>query len=96
MEERQNETNEDEKRQENLDIEQEVKETDLKTNLKGAAGEATDTSADAAKKESETNEAEGRTATDALAAQAAAAGNESTTKREAEATDGTAALQGRR
>ena len=97
MEERQNETKEDGKQQKYMDIEQEVKETELKKKkTEVVAGEATDTSADAAKKESETNEAEGRTATDALAAQAAAAGNERTTKREAEATDGTAALQGRR
>ena len=80
VEERQNETKEDGKQQKDLDIEQEVKETELKKKkTEVAAGEATDTSADAAKKESETNEVEGRTATDALAAHAAAAGNESAT-----------------
>ena len=52
--EQQSETNEDEKQQKYLDIEQEVKETELKTNTKGAAGEATETNAEAAKQENET------------------------------------------
>ena len=59
------------------------------------AGEATDTNAEAAKKEEATIEAEGRKATDTSAAQAAAAGNESISKREAEATEGTAATAGK-
>ena len=51
MEERQNETNEDGKQQKFLVIEQEVKETELKKkNRSCSRGEATDTSADAAKK----------------------------------------------
>ena len=57
-------------------------------------GEATDTSAEAAKKEGVTIEAEGRKATEASAAEAAAAGNQSTNKRRAEATEGTAATAG--
>ena len=91
--EQQSETNEDEKQQKYLDIEQEVKETELKTNSKGAAGEATDTNAVAAKKESETNEAEGRTATDASAAHAAAAIDENIERRQAAAPEGTAATE---
>ena len=96
MEERPNETNEDGKQQEYLDIEQEVKETESKKEQsEDAMGEATIKSADAATKEGAMTEAEGRKATEASAAQAAAAGNESTSKREAEATEGTAATAGK-
>ena len=95
VKEQQNETNEDGKKQEYQDIEQEVKETELKKSKKETAGEATEMNAEAAKKEKDTNEAEGRTTTDASAAQAAAAGNERTSKREAEATEGTAATAGK-
>ena len=96
MEDRPKETNEDEKQQEYLDIEQEVKETELKKDKsEGTVGEATNTSADAATKEGATTEAEGRRATDASAAQAAAAGNERPSKRKAEATEGTAATAGK-
>ena len=95
MEEQQNETYEDGKQQEYLDIEQEVTETELKNNTKGAAGEATDMNAEAAKKEKEANEAEGRKTTDASAAQAAAAGNEGKRKGEAETTEGTATYEER-
>ena len=96
MMDRPKETNVDEKQQEYLDIEQEVKETELKKNKsEGTAGEATNTSADAATKKGVTTEAEGRKATEASAAQAAAAGNQSTSKRRAEATEGTAVTAGK-
>ena len=82
MEERRNETNEEGKQQDYLDIEQEVKETELKKkNTEGAAGEATNMSAEAARNGG-TTEAEGRKANEASAAQALAAGNQSTSKRE--------------
>ena len=82
MVDRPNETNVDEKEQEYLDIEQVVKETELKKiKSERTAGEATNTSADAATKEGATTEAEGRKATVASAAQAAAAGNQSTSKK---------------
>ena len=95
MVDRQKEINEDDKQQEYLDIEQEVKETEWKKNKsEGTAGEATNTSADAATKRV-TTEAEGRNATEASAAEMAAADNQSTSKREAEATKGTAATAGK-
>ena len=51
MEDRPKETNEDEKQQEYLDIEQEVKEAELKKDKsEGTAGQATNTSADEATK----------------------------------------------
>ena len=95
-EERPNETNEDEKQQEYLDIEQEVKETESKKEKpEDAAGEATIKSAEAAAKGGTMTEAEGEKATDESAAQAAAAGNDGTSKRKAEATEGTAATAGK-
>ena len=93
MEDRPKETNEDEKQQEYLDIEQEVQEIELKKDKsEGTAGEATNTSADEATKVGATTEAEGRKATEASAAQAAAASNQSTSKRKAEATEGPALM----
>ena len=63
-EERPNETNEDEKQQEYLDIEQEVKETESKKEKpEGESGEATIKSADAATTGGTTNEAERRKTT---------------------------------
>ena len=93
-EEHRNETNEEGKQQDYMDIEQEVKETELKKkNTEGEAGEATNISAKAATKGG-TTEAEGRKADEASAAQSEAAGNQSISKRKAEATDGTAATAG--
>ena len=81
MEDRLKETNVDEKQQEYLDIEQEVKETELKKDKsEGTAGEATNTSADAATKEG-------------AEAHAAAALDVNIETRQAVATDGPAAQE---
>ena len=78
---RPNETNVDEKQQEYLDIEQELKETELKKDKsEGTAGEATNTSADAATKEG-------------AEAHAAAALDVNIETRQAVATDGPAAQE---
>ena len=91
--EQRSETCEEGKQLKYLDLEQEVEEAESKTNTKSAAGEVTDTSAEAVRQDAEAGEAEGKTATDASAAQAAAADDESTEKRDAAATEGTAASE---
>ena len=91
--EQQSETCDDEKQQKYIDLEQEVKEAESRTNTKSAAGEVTDTSAEAVRQEAEASEAEGKTATDASAAQAAAADDESIEQRHAAALEGTAASE---
>ena len=93
-EERPNETNEDGKQQEYLDIEQEVKETESKKEKsEDAIGEVTIKNAEAAAKGGTMTEAVGRKATDASAAHAAAALDENIEFCQAVATDGPAAQE---
>ena len=93
MEERPNETNEDGKQQEYLDIEQEVKETELKKKKQEVQQVGLQTRV--RKQQKKEQQLKGRTVTDASAAQAAAAGNEGTRKRKAAATEDTAASEER-
>ena len=63
----------DEKQQQYLDLEQEVKEMDSGKSTKDGAGESTEASAEAVRQEAKADEAEGRTAPEASVASAAAA-----------------------
>ena len=93
MEEHRNGIKEEGKQLEYLEIEQEVKDSEIKKkNTEGESGEATNTNAEAMAERGMT-EAEGKKADEASAAQAEAAGTRSAKKR-AEAADGSAATAG--
>ena len=96
MKERQNETDEDEKQQEYLDIEQEVKDR-IKEEKKNRRCSRWDYRYECGSNEKrrKNNWSRRKSANDASAAQVASAGNESTSKREAEATEGPAAFAGK-
>ena len=93
MTEQQSETCDDDKQQKYLDLEQEVKEAESGNNTKSAAGEAKETSAEAARYEAKANEAEGRTAAEASVASAAAEDEKIIEQSHAAAPEGTAASE---
>ena len=90
MTEQKGETCEDEYEEKYIDLEQEVKEAEPGKNTKNAAGEATETRAEAVRQETKADEAEGwTTASEASAASAAAADGKTIAKRHAAAPEGT-------
>ena len=93
MTEQQGETCEEEQEQKYIDLEKEVKEAEPGKNTMNAAGEATETRAEAVRQETKAEETEGWTASEASAASAAAADGKTIAKRHAAAPEGTVASE---